>query len=134
MRTAEIIDSVANAQTDVGIILIDPQREELEARPVAPCEMILITPSNHPLGHRRKVSLADITEYPFLSYTGGTETRRFIDRPFEQRKLKTPVAMALGSTDLIINYVSLGYGISIIHNLNIDATRHDLHTRSLKAY
>ena len=117
MRTAEIIESVANAQTDVGIILIDPQREELEARPVAPCEMILITPSNHPLSHRRKISLADITGYPFLSYTRGTETRRLIDLPFEHRKLKTPVAMALGSTDLIINYVSLGYGVSIIHNL-----------------
>lgn len=134
MRTAEIIESVTNAQTDVGIILIDPQREELEARPVAPCEMILITPSNHPLSHRRKISLADITGYPFLSYTRGTETRRLIDLPFEHRKLKTPVAMALGSTDLIINYVSLGYGVSIIHNLNIDATRQDLHTRSLKAY
>jgi DNA-binding transcriptional LysR family regulator len=42
--------------------------------------------------------------------------------------------MELGSTDLIINYVSLGYGISIIHDINIDAVRQDLHTRSLKAY
>ena len=134
MRTAEIIESVAGAQTDVGIILIDPLRDDLEARPVAPCEMILITPSDHPLSHRRKVSLGDITEYPFLSYTRGTETRRFIDQPFEHKKLKTSVVMALGSTDLIINYVSLGYGISIIHNLNIDATRQDLHTRSLKGY
>ena len=43
--------------------------------------------------------------------------------------------MALGSTDLIILYVSLGYGISIIHNLNIDeANRVDLHVRLLRRY
>ena len=134
MRTAEIIESVENARTDVGIILIDPLRDGLEARPVAPCEMILITPIDHPLSHRRKVSLRDVTEYPFLSYTENTDTRRLIDRPFEHKKLKNSVVMELGSTDLIINYVSLGYGISIIHNLNIDAARQDLHIRSLKAY
>ncbi len=134
MRTAGIISSVEKAQTDVGIILIDPQSEDLEARPVAPCEMILITPVDHPLSHRRKVSLVDITEYPFLSYTQESGIRRFIDQPFDHRKLKTSVSMALGSTDLIINYVGLGYGISIIHNLNIDAARRDLHIRSLKAH
>ena len=43
--------------------------------------------------------------------------------------------MALGSTDLIIKYVSLGYGISIIHDLNLDeANREDLYIRPLKRY
>ena len=134
MRTAEIIESVGKARTDVGIILIDPLRDDLEARPVAPCEMILITPVNHPLSHRRKIALTDITEYPFLSYTQNTDTRRLIDRPFEHQKLNNSAVMELGSTDLIINYVSLDYGISIIHDINIDAVRQDLYTRSLKAY
>ena len=43
--------------------------------------------------------------------------------------------MALGNTDSIIKYVSLGYGIAIIHNLNIDdASRADLHVRPLKPH
>jgi len=47
----------------------------------------------------------------------------------------TMIKMALGSTDLIIKYVSLGYGLAIIHNLNIDeANRENLHIRPLKRY
>ncbi len=41
--------------------------------------------------------------------------------------------MALGSTDLIIKYVSLGYGVAIIHDLNIDeANRENLHVHPMK--
>ena len=58
-----------------------------------------------------------------------------IAQPFEEVRQQISVRMALGSTDLIILYVSLGYGISIIHNLNIDeANRVHLHVRPLKRH
>ena len=135
MNTSEIVASVSEGTTDVGIILLDPRRQGLEARPVLPYEMVLVTPRDHPLSTRRRISLADIAKYPFISYTKDTETRRLIDRPFENVKPKVSVRMALGSTDLIIKYVSLGYGISIIHDLNIDeANRENLYIRPLKRY
>ena len=133
MSTSEIASSVREGLTDVGIILIDPRRQGIEARPVLPYEMVLVTPRDHPLSRRRRISLTDIARYPFISYTTDTETRRLIDQPFQRLKKKTSVRMALGSTDLIIKYVSLGYGISIIHNLNIDeANRENLYIRPLK--
>ena len=135
MRTADILDSLAGRGTDLGIILIDPRREGLEVRPILPYEMVLITPRDHPLSRRRRVTLDDLTGFPFISYTHDTETRQLIDQPFHANGLKTSVRMALGSTDLIIKYVSLGYGISVIHNLNIDeATRENLHIRPLKRH
>jgi len=135
MRTADILVALEEGTTDVGIILIDPRREGLRVREILPYEMVLITPRDHPLSRRQRVSLSDITEHPFISYTHDTETRELIDQPFRTDKLKTLVRMALGSTDLIIKYVSLGYGISIIHNLNIDeADREELHIRPLKRY
>ncbi len=135
LSTAEIVVSVRDGSTDLGIILIDPRRPELLARPVLPYEMVLVTPRDHPLSRRRRITLADIAKYPFISYTRDTETRRLIDQPFEQVKQKISIRMALGSTDLIIKYVSLGYGVSIIHNLNIDeANRENLYIRPLKRY
>lgn len=135
LRTAEIINAVQEGSTDVGIILIDPRYRGLVARPVVPYEMVLVTPRDHPLSRRRRITLADIAQYPFISYTKDTETRRLIDQPFEQIRQKVSIRMALGSTDLIIKYVSLGYGISIIHNLNIDeANRENLHIRPLKRF
>lgn len=135
MSTAEIVASVSDGATQVGIILIDPRRQGLTARPVLPYEMVLVAPRDHPLGQRQRVTLEDIAKYPFISYTRETETRSLIDRPFLDLRLRTGVRMAFGSTDLIIKYVSLGYGISIIHNLNIDeANRENLHVRPLKRF
>ncbi|HLU50148.1 MAG TPA: LysR substrate-binding domain-containing protein, partial [Planctomycetota bacterium] len=135
MSTAEIVASVSEGATQIGIILIDPRRQGLAARPVLPYEMVLVTPRDHPLGSRQRVTLEDIARYPFISYTRETETRSLIDQPFQDLRLKTSIRMALGSTDLIIKYVSLGYGISIIHNLNIDeANRENLHVVPLKRY
>lgn len=135
MRTGDILASVRDGSTDLGLILIDPEIPGLIARKVMPYEMVLVTPRDHPLHNRSRVTLSDIARYPFISYTKDTETRRLIDQPFEKDRQKISIRMALGSTDLIILYVSLGYGISIIHNLNIDeANRVNLHVRPLKGY
>lgn len=135
LRTADILASVRDGTVDVGIVLIDPDVPWLRTRKVLPYEMVLVTPRDHPLQKRRRITLADIARYPFISYTKDTETRRLIDQPFEKVRQKISIRMALGSTDLIILYVSLGYGISIIHNLNIDeANRVNLHIRPLKKY
>ncbi len=134
-RTADVLSSVIDGSIDLGIVLIDPNLPELTARKVLPYEMVLVTPRDHPLSRRRRIGLADIVRYPFISYTKDTETRKLIDQPFEKERHEISVRMALGSTDLIILYVSLGYGISIIHNLNIDeANRVHLHVRPLKRY
>lgn len=135
LRTGDILTSVLDGSVDIGIVLIDPDYPGLTARKVLPYEMVLVAPRDHPLSRLRSVSLADIAQHPFISYTKDTETRRLIDQPFEAERQKVSVRMALGSTDLIILYVSLGYGVSIIHNLNIDeANRVHLHVRPLRQY
>jgi len=135
LRTGDTLASVRDGTTDLGLVLIDPGVPWLKARKVLPYEMVLVTPKDHPLGKRARITLADIARYPFISYTKDTETRRLIDQPFERVRQKISIRMALGSTDLIIRYVSLGYGVSIIHNLNIDeANRESLHVRPLKRY
>lgn len=135
MSTGDTLASVRDGSTDVGIILIDPRVPNLTARRVLPYEMVLVTPRDHPLNKQRRITLAEIAKHPFISYTKDTETRRLIDQPFERVRQEISIRMALGSTDLIILYVSLGYGISIIHNLNIDeANRVNLHVRPLKRF
>lgn len=135
MRTADVLSSVKGGLINFGMILIDPQDPAFVARNVLPYEMVLVTPRDHPLSRKRRVTLGDIAKYPFISYTKDTETRQLIDQPFENVRQKVSVRMALGSTDLIITYVGLGYGVSIIHNLNIDeANRVSLYVRPLKRY
>ena len=135
MRTGEIVEAVVDGTIDVGMVLIDPGRPDVAARPVIPYEMVLITPRDHPLAKQRQVTLADIARYPFISYTKATETRQLIDEPFRKNHQRIQIRMALGSTDLIIKYVAMGYGIAIVHNLNL--ARHppdELAVRPLRRY
>jgi DNA-binding transcriptional LysR family regulator len=135
MRTGEIVEAVADGTIDVGMVLIDPGRPDITARPVIPYEMVLITPREHPLAKQRQVTLDDIARYPFISYTKTTETRQLIDEPFRKGHQRTQIRMALGSTDLIITYVAMGYGIAIVHNLNLARNRpKDLAVRPLRRY
>jgi DNA-binding transcriptional LysR family regulator len=135
LRTAEIVAAALEGSIDFGVVLIDPEHPGLDAQPVIPYGMVLVTPHEHPLGARKRILLEDIAQYPFISYTRDTETRQLIDAPFRDRKLKIQVRMALGSTDLIIKYVSLGYGIAVIHNLNIDeANVAELRVRPLSKF
>src|SRR6185503_11662647 len=41
MRTAEIVDGVAEGSIDLGAVLIDPRRPDLDSKPVLPYEMVL---------------------------------------------------------------------------------------------
>ncbi len=135
MRTGEIIEAVRQGQINVGLVLVDPMRNEIASRPVLPYEMVLIAPKDHPLAAKKKITLEDIAQHPFISYTKTTDTRKLIDEPFRKAHQKTQIKMALGSTDLIITYVALGYGISIVHNLNLLHGRpQSLVVRSLKQY
>lgn len=135
MRTWEIIEAVAQGEIDVGLVLVDPKRPDIESRPVIPYEMVLITPAGHPLATKKQVTLGDISRYPFISYTKKADTRRLIDEPFREAQLKLKVPMALGNTDLIITYVALGYGIAIVHNLNLSRDRSQgVAVRSMKRF
>ncbi len=123
MRTGEIVEAVSDGTIDVGMVLIDPARPDITARPVLPYEMVLIVPRDHPLAGRKQITLSDIALHPFISYTRSTETRQLIDEPFRKNHQRIQIRMALGSTDLIIKYVALGYGIAIVHNLNLARNR-----------
>ena len=135
MRTGDIVQAVADGAIDVGMVLIDPARPDVTARAAIPYEMVLIMPKGHPLSRQRQVSLADIARYPFISYTKAAETRHLIDKPFRQAHLRIQIRMSLGSTDLIIKYVALGYGIAIVHNLNLARSQpEEIVVRPLRKY
>lgn len=123
MRTGDIIQAVVDGTIDLGLVLVDPRRSDVAARPVLPYEMVLITPGEHPLANQRRITLAHIARYPFISYTKAAETRRLIDEPFRKSRHRLRIRMALGNTDLIIRYVGLGYGIGVVHNLNLSRAR-----------
>ena len=53
---------------------------QLEVAPLAPDELVLVTPPGHPLARKRGLSLADLDGEPFIAFDRDIPTRKLIDR------------------------------------------------------
>ncbi|MGL4475188.1 MAG: LysR substrate-binding domain-containing protein [Shewanella sp.] len=87
----------------------------------------LVVPKNHPLAKEQAPTLAQLSQYPLLSYEQGSTGRRTQDIMFERAGLSPHYFMTVMDADVIKRYVELGYGIGIISSL---AAR-DIHNSEL---
>ena len=83
----------------------------------------VIVPNGHPLAQKENVSLADLAEYPIVTYHEGFTGRTNIDRRFAEAGLVPDVVLSAIDADVIKTYVSLGLGLGIIAKLAFDPAR-----------
>jgi LysR family cys regulon transcriptional activator len=74
----------------------------------------LVVPLGHPLAGLDDVTLADIAEYPIVTYHEGFTGRSNIDRGFAEAGLIPDVVLSAIDADVIKTYVDIGLGIGII--------------------
>ena len=74
----------------------------------------LITPLDHPLAKKERITLKDIVPYGLILPPRHLATWRFLELVFSQSGLKFNVALEAGGWEIIKKYVSLGMGISIV--------------------
>ncbi len=74
----------------------------------------LITPPDHPLARKKKVTLEDICPHGLILPPRHLATWRFLELVFSQAGLKFKVSLEAGGWEIIKKYVELGMGISIV--------------------
>lgn len=74
----------------------------------------LIVPQGHPLTRLSALTLADIAEYPLITYHEGFTGRTNIDRAFNQAGLVPDIVLSAIDADVIKTYVEVGLGIGIV--------------------
>jgi LysR family cys regulon transcriptional activator len=77
----------------------------------------LVAPRGHPLAGLDDVTLADIAEYPIVTYHEGFTGRSNIDRSFAEAGLIPDVVLSAIDADVIKTYVDIGLGIGIIASI-----------------
>ncbi len=81
---------------------------------------VLVQP-HHPLAKLKKITLADIAEYPIVTYTFGFTGRSQLDQAFKARGLHPNVVLTAVDADVIKTYVRLGLGVGIVATMAHDA-------------
>jgi DNA-binding transcriptional LysR family regulator len=89
--------------------------KRITAVPIHKDELVVITPSEHPLAKFSEIKVSQIGDYPLLLPKMG-RTRDSIDRMFDDRDMKPNVSMELDSSELLKRFVSAGVGIGFCAN------------------
>lgn len=107
----------------VGSMLEVP--EDLEYRPFATFDPMLITPLGHPLAQlaaTREITLEDISAYGLILPPAHLSTWRIVKYVFQQHDLTFTVTLEAGGWEVIKKYVELGMGISIVTDICLDGS------------
>lgn len=96
----------------VGSMLEIP--EDVEYEPVVTYDPVLITPKDHPLAKKKKVTLEDISPFGLILPPRHLSTWRVVQLVFSQYNLNYRVTLEAGGWEVIKKYVELGMGISIV--------------------
>ncbi|MCA0400261.1 MAG: CysB family HTH-type transcriptional regulator [Proteobacteria bacterium] len=121
---AEIVAMLQEGRADIGIATeAVASNPELVAFPYYSWRHAVITPKGHPLDRPGRLELADLAQYPIVTYHHGFTGRPAIDRAFEKADLKPDIVMEAIDADVIKAYVELGLGVGIIAAQAIDPLR-----------
>jgi len=85
---------------------------------------IAIAPKGHPLAAvKGPVGLADLAEYPLVTYDTAFTGRSHIDEAFAMQSLNPEIVLTAMDADVIKTYVELGLGVGIVASTAIDMAR-----------
>lgn len=116
---------VASGECHLGLSTVPGKAaENVVIFPAYRVERCLITPRHHPLLRRkRKLTMADIAEYPLIAYDRVFASARDIMEKFARANLEPRVALKATDADVIKSAVAAGRGISIFQKLAVDPAK-----------
>lgn len=93
----------------------------------------IVVPPEHPLLELNEpVTLAQLAQYPIVTYELGYTGRAHIDEAFAREGLAPDIVLSAMDADVIKTYVELGMGVGVVASIAVDPER-DRHLRSLDA-
>jgi len=114
----EIVSMLQTGQADIGIATESlAGAEQIATFPYYQWHHAVIVPQEHPLGHENDLTLAQIAEYPIITYHEGFTGRSQIDKAFSDAGLTPDIIMSALDADVIKAYVELGLGVGIVASM-----------------
>ena len=121
------------ADLAIGSMLDVP--DDIIYRPSLFYSSTLITPKEHPLAKKKKITLDDIGQYGLILPPRHLATWRMLEMVFGQHGSKFNVSLEAGGWEIIKKYVGLDMGISIVSSVCLNDEADDgLFTYPLDEY
>lgn len=113
-----IAEWVISGKADIGIATEGlSQFKDLVSFPCYEWNHVVVVPEGHALLQHEHLSLADLAQFPLITYDVGFTGRGHIDAAFQQAGLTTDIVLTAMDSDVIQQYVALGLGVGIIASM-----------------
>ena len=130
----QVAEMLLSGEADIGVATEAlAQYPQLVALPCYRWTHSIVVPPDHPLlAHSGPVTLAQLAQFPIITYEHGYTGRSHIDDAFAKEGLHPDVVLTAMDADVIKTYVELGMGVGIVASIAVDPDR-DTHLRLLDA-
>lgn len=114
----EIVTMLREGSADIGVATEALDAEpDLVSFPWYDWHHAMIVPRGHALADNAQPTLAELAEYPIITYHEGFTGRSRIDRTFADAGLTPDIVMSALDADVIKTYVELGLGVGIVASM-----------------
>ena len=130
----QVAEMLLSGEADIGVATEAlAHYPQLVALPCYRWTHSIVVPPDHPLlAHSGPVTLAQLAQFPIITYEHGYTGRSHIDDAFAKEGLHPDVVLTAMDADVIKTYVELGMGVGIVASIAVDPDR-DTHLRLLDA-
>lgn len=113
-----LLDMVARGEVDLGAVASWNEFRSLRYLEFASHEMVACTAPDHPwVGRTEAPTLEELAAEPLVLYEKGTAIRNRLDQVFENGDLRPEVAVAVGGSQALLEFVKIGLGVGLVSSL-----------------
>jgi molybdate transport repressor ModE-like protein len=134
MNVDQVAVAVTSELADIGLAASGPVDDDtwLLYEPCYELDMILVTPTDHPLARKRRVRAADLADYALVNSPSSFADAEMCRRLEKLRLSQTqPRRVEASSYAAIRRYVALGYGIGLVAVSVLHQRDPSFHERSM---
>lgn len=104
-------------RADIAVATAAHGEVDLDSEFLCADEFHLVCRDDHPLARKRRITLADLAQYPFVHLSRGTSVRQYLDAAFHPMQMRTVAEVEHLAT--VTGLVEAGLGISVVPALTL---------------
>jgi LysR family cyn operon transcriptional activator len=121
--SAESVALVREDEIDLGISVLSKMPRILEKTKLLDSKLCLVFPKTHALAKKKQISLADIAGCRLIMHGPRSSSRPLINSVFGSSGIEIENILEASTCDLIVEFVRLGLGVGLVHDLCLSRRR-----------
>ncbi|MCV6604556.1 MAG: LysR substrate-binding domain-containing protein, partial [Porticoccaceae bacterium] len=122
-------DHVADLVRESHMDMVLTSNDSVESHDLVllPCfrwRQSLLVPKDHPLARLGQPTLAEIAEFPLITYATNSAGHREVEQALCNRKIQTNIACTASDSDVIKSCVRMGMGVGVLATMAVEKTDH----------